>query len=189
MNTLDWRHIENGDKDAYSQAYIFYYKKLYNYGRKFTENEALIEDTIQELLMDLWNRKEKLSSIAFPHTYLLSAFRFNLFKKIKQDARMLAYTGAEPEPEFGAEHLIIKNESDAATRERLQQALQTLTPRQREAIFLRFYEELSYEEVAGVLDISVKATYKIVARALLELKDNLSLPMVTLLLLLRSARF
>jgi RNA polymerase sigma factor (sigma-70 family) len=71
----------------------------------------------------------------------------------------------------------------------LQQALNTLTPRQREAIFLRFYEELSYEEIAGVLDISTKATYKIVARALLQLKRSLSIPMVSLLLLLRTASF
>ncbi|MBS1563351.1 MAG: RNA polymerase sigma factor [Bacteroidetes bacterium] len=185
MNTSDWRHIEAGDKEAYSQAYIFYYKKFYNYGRKFTENEVLLEDTIQEILMDLWKNKERLSAIAFPHTYLFTAFRRLLFKKIKQDARFQHYL-AEAEPEFGPEHFIIREETDVLMRQRLRQALATLTARQREAIFLRFYEALSYEEVADIMNISVRATYKVVARALLELKQTLSLPMLSVLLLLRS---
>jgi RNA polymerase sigma factor (sigma-70 family) len=190
LSNPDWLHIEQGDKEAYSQAYIFYHKKLYNYGRKFTENEALLEDAVQEVLMDLWKNKERLSSISFPHTYLFSSFRFILFKKIKQESGIKAYTGISgTEPEFGADHLMIRNETDAALKQQLQQALNTLTPRQREAIFLRFYEELSYEEIAGVLDISTKATYKIVARALLQLKRSLSIPMVSLLLLLRSTSF
>ncbi len=187
LSTPDWLHIEQGDKEAYSQAYIFYHKKLYNYGRKFTENEALLEDAVQEALMDLWKNKERLSSISFPHTYLFSSFRHILFKKIKQESGIKAYSAiSDTEPEFGADHLMIRNETDAALKQRLQQALNTLTPRQREAIFLRFYEELSYEEIAGVLDISTKATYKIVARALLQLKRSLSIPMISLLLLLRT---
>ena len=41
------------------------------------------------------------------------------------------------------------------------------------------------EEVAEIMDISVKATYKIMSRALLQLKQTLSLPILTILLLLR----
>jgi RNA polymerase sigma factor (sigma-70 family) len=190
LSNLDWRHIEQGDKQAYSEAYVFYYKRFYNYGRKFTGDEALLEDAIQETLMDLWKNKERLSSITFPHTYLFSSFRHILFKKIKQDNRIGGYTDVpEADPEFGIDHLMIRNESDAALKQRLQKALNELTPRQREAIFLRFYEELSYEEVAEVLTISTKATYKIVARALLQLKSSLSLPMLSLLLLLRNTSF
>jgi len=91
------------------------------------------------------------------------------------------------EPEFGIEHLIIGREEQVTLRQQLHQSIQELTGRQREAIFLRFYEGLSYEEVAGVLGISVKATYKIMARALLRLKTRLSLPILTILLLLRNA--
>ncbi|MEJ7830747.1 MAG: sigma factor-like helix-turn-helix DNA-binding protein, partial [Segetibacter sp.] len=52
-------------------------------------------------------------------------------------------------------------------------ALKALTPHQREAIFLRFYQTLSYEEVAETLNISVKATYKIIARSLSALKESM----------------
>lgn len=60
----------------------------------------------------------------------------------------------------------------------------SLTARQREAVFLKFHENLSYEEIAEVMDISVKATYKLMAIALSELRDNLSQDHFMLLLVL-----
>lgn len=187
MTKLDWEHIKTGDQEAYSEAYVFYYRKLYNYGRKFTDNEALLEDVIQEVLMDLWRRRERLSSIEFPHTYILTAFRYTLLRRLKQHASMLGPASIpETAYEFGAEYLLIKKETEERLKQRLEAALQQLTARQREAIFLRFYENLSYDEVAGILGISTKATYKIVARALQQLKQGMGLPMATLLLLLRN---
>lgn len=181
-----WLHIKAGDKQAYAEAYTFYYKKLFNYGRKFTQDEFLVEDAIQEILLQLWTNRERLSSILSPETYLFSSFRYTLLRKIQQSRRHENLRdGFEPEPGFSAEHFIINKETDAAIQQQLLQAMRELTARQREAIFLRFYEGLSYEEVASVLNISVKATYKIMARALLQLKDKISISMVALLWLLR----
>ena len=70
---------------------------------------------------------------------------------------------------------MIKKELDNELRIRLKTALASLTDRQREAIFLKFYEGLSYEEVSAIMNISTKATYKIMARALGMLKENFGL--------------
>ena len=185
-----WLHISQGDKVAYSEFYIFYYKIFFNYGRKFTDDISLLEDALQECLMDIWTRREKLISIQTPHTYLFSAFRYILFRKIRQSARPWPYKpSGHTDPQFGIEHIIIKKEEESELNLKLQQAIGGLTNRQREAIFLRFYEGLSYEEVAEVLDISVKATYKIMARALLQLKETLSIPLLSILLLFRDTGF
>lgn len=181
-----WEQIGGGDQDAYARLYVFYYKQLYNYGRKFTSDVALLEDTLQEALLAVWTGRDRLHRVEKPHTYLLSSFRYSLFNKLRQSQRVryLAETDAG-EPDFGVDHLLIRQDIESGVRQRLEQALQTLTARQREAIFLRFYEGLSYEEVAEVMGISVKATYKLMSRALLQLKETLSLPILTLLLLLR----
>jgi RNA polymerase sigma factor (sigma-70 family) len=185
-----WLHISQGNKVAYSELYVFYYKIFFNYGRKFTDDISLLEDALQECLMDIWSRREKLVSIQTPHTYLFSAFRYTLFRKIRQSARLKVYNLSGPaDPQFGIEHIIIKKEEESELNLKLQQAIRELTSRQREAIFLRFYEGLSYEEVAEVLGISVKATYKIMARALLQLKETLSIPLLSILLLLRDTGF
>ena len=186
LEELNWHQIKDGNKEAYSQMYIFYYKKLYNYGRKFTADEALIEDTTQEVLLDAWKNRERFENIRSPHTYLFTAFRYGLFRNLKKQARQLGNVADDmPEPAFGAEHMLILREQDAAIRQRLEEAIAKLTPRQREAIFLRFYEGLPYEDVAEVLDVTIKASYKIVARAILSLKEYLNIWGPAVLLALR----
>ena len=98
---------------------------------------------------------------------------------------MLPQEEATDDPQFSAEINIIERETELVVQQSLQNAINELTPRQREAIFLRFYEGLSYEEVAEVLNISVKATYKIMARSLASLKDRLLLPLASILSLLK----
>lgn len=176
-----WLNISDGDKDAYSQLYVSYYKKFFNYGRKFTENIPLLEDAIQEILITVWTNRGNLQTITNPHTYYFTSFRNALFKKLNTN-KVNAVTG---EYEFSIDSILIREETDKELRQKLQTAINQLTPRQREAIYLRFYEGLSYEEVAAMLNISVKATYKIMARSLLHLRETLQLPYVSLLFLLR----
>jgi RNA polymerase sigma factor (sigma-70 family) len=175
MEKQTWQAIIEGNREVYAGWYTAYFKKLFNYGRKFTIDTELIEDAIQELFLDIWQRREKLLSIESPNSYIIASFRYILFKKIKQSGKQNA------EPLFDSHAMLIVQDSTLNEHEhqelyrQLRNALDTLTPRQREAIYLRFYEKLSYEEVASVLNISVKATYKIMARALESLKDKMGL--------------
>lgn len=172
MDNPDFKLIMNGDIDAYSGLYKEYYKRFYNYGRKFTTNIYLIEDSIQEVFLDLWKRRDKLSHVDSPNYYLYSSFRYVLIKKIRQHDKIVFSQSAEEEYEFSSEHVIVSNELNEELQSKLKKAIKTLTGRQLEAIFLMYYEGLSYKEVAAILNISVKATYKIMARSLLALKEK-----------------
>ena len=171
-----WTQIAEGDQQAYAEVYRFYYRRFYNYGMKFTRNEDLIEDSVQETLLTIWDKRHTLASIQFPGTYFYTAFRHILLGKLKQQQRLASDEFAHDEPAFAADQIMIARETEAATKDQLEKALATLTARQREAVFLRFYEGLSYEEVASVLNITTKATYKVMARALAQLKESLILP-------------
>jgi RNA polymerase sigma factor, sigma-70 family len=180
-----WANIETGDIKAYSEAYVFYYKKLYNYGRKFTQDISMIEDSVNEVFIMIWTNRQKLPAIRSPHSYIFASFRNNIFKKLKADKTICSLESAgETEIEFSIDTIIAKREADAARQLSVHKALAQLTTRQKEAIFLRFYEGLSYEEVAGIMNISVKATYKIMARALKDLKNILGISLFALLTLL-----
>lgn len=175
MDNPVFKHIMNGDIEAYSGLYKEYYKRFYNYGRKFTTNTYLIEDSIQEVFLDLWNRREKLSHVDSPNFYLYSSFRYVLIRKIRQHEKMVFNQSADEDYEFSSEHVIVNNELSEELQIKLQKAIKTLTGRQLEAIFLMYYEDLSYKEVASILNISVKATYKIMARSLLALKEKFTI--------------
>jgi RNA polymerase sigma factor (sigma-70 family) len=182
MDKEKWKNILEGDHAAYEQLYYEYFKKFYNYGKRFTPDTNLIEDSIQEVFLEIWSKREKILKIDAPNSYFFSAFRFILLEKMRQTNR-LASIQAEEEAEFSIELKIMEQEAHSIVRQKLEKALQSLTPRQREAVFLRFYEGLSYEDVASVLNISVKATYKIMARSLASLKDQIGRGLAPFILL------
>jgi RNA polymerase sigma factor (sigma-70 family) len=177
--------MENIPKSSkeYEELYKTYFKKFFNYGRKFTKDIYLIEDSIQEVFLDIWNKRQRSVEIESLNSYFFSSFRYNLFKKIKQGAQTLTLGDQDSEPEFSIEQKIIAEEITNEQFLKVHEGLKALTSRQREAIFLRFYEGLSFDEVATVLNITVKATYKIMARSLATLKDNVTLTVAYLMLL------
>ena len=181
-----WANIAVGDKKSYSEAYIFYYKKLFNYGKKITDDTAMIEDGINDVFIMIWTNRETLHKILSPQAYIFSCFRNNILRKIKS-ARLIYPSEEEHETgiQFSIDSIIVQRETDIGMKAGIEKALRQLTDRQREAIFLRFYEGLSYIEIAGVMDISVKATYKIMARALAQLKEIFSIPTVLLFTILK----
>jgi RNA polymerase sigma factor (sigma-70 family) len=188
MDKQIWQNILQGDHLAYKQLYYEYFKKFYNYGKKFTTDTALIEDSIQEVFLEIWNKKEKMMQIESPNSYFFSAFRFILLEKIQQSKRSIQANYSEEDIGFSPELQIIARETDRQLQQKLAEALVSLTPRQREAIFLRFYEGLSYEEVANVLNITVKATYKIMGRSLTSLKDHIGSSLMAASLLVQLCR-
>ncbi|MBZ4188824.1 RNA polymerase sigma factor [Niabella beijingensis] len=182
---ISWTGIEVGDKDAYSDAYRQLYERFYNYGVKLVKDDGLVEDAIQEVLLLLWVNREGLRLIKNPDGYYYVLFRRALGKRVEALTKTKTIDGTEFDPEFPADVVIIKQETDQALREKLITAINTLSSRQREALFLRFYEGFSYEETAAVLGISVKATYKLMARSLLALRERVSVPLVYIFFLLK----
>ena len=176
-----WRRIAQDDREAYEIMYRYYFARFYNYGKKFVADSALIEDATQEALLIIWEKRASIQELRFANTYFYTTFRNILLTKIKQKRPDLLPLDPLEEPGFNAEQLLLQKEADEQVKGKLDKAIQGLTPRQREAIFLRFYEELSYEEVALVLNITTKATYKVVARALSSLKEILVYPSLVIL--------
>lgn len=180
MTNEDWVNIFN-DGESYSKLYTDYYKKFYNYGKKFTSNTSLIEDSVQEVFLEIWLKKHKLLQVNSINSYFFASFRYILFRKIKEEKKIVSNDGIEGEASFSVDSLLISREVNNEQQARLKTAFEALTPHQREAIFLRFYQNLSYEEVAQVLNISVKATYKIMARSLSALKSRMLIALALLL--------
>jgi len=179
--------MKAGNRDALKELYLEYSNKLYNYGAKFTADKDLIRDVIQELFIHLWERRAYLGNPQDVKNYLFKSFRSAIFKKLARSQRLESLGDAE-DYAFRVsismeDHLVVEEDQEAIKR-RIQASLNRLTSRQREVIFLKFYEGLSYAEIADVLDISVKGSYKLMARALEVLRDHLGQQDMMLLLLL-----
>ena len=174
-HTIDettWEAFRNGSKEAYATIFRRFYPALVNYGRKFCDGQEVVEDCAQEQLLQFWMMRHKLGSVQQLPCYLFVSFRNQLFKNIRSARRMTVETIDAPEFEFelSADQMMINEEHIYEQSISLRNAMKQLTGRQKEALFFRFYENMSYEEIATVLDISTKALYKLMARSLSELR-------------------
>ena len=83
-DSLLWLNFKNGDGDALSELMRRYFRSLLQYGTKFTKNKSLIEDTIQDLFLELLERKAYLSTPASVKNYLFKALRNNLIRAVNK---------------------------------------------------------------------------------------------------------
>lgn len=170
-----WKKFQlEGDEKSLSVIYSRYFDQLYHYGSRFTTDNTIVEDCIQELFIKLIRNRQNLSVPASVKNYLFKAFRSFIFDKMESQKKYKTgeineMTGFELEP--SAEPGIFSQEEPTERQKKLQHAMQQLTARQREAIYLKYAAGFSYPEIAAMLSLTQKATYKLVARAIGTLRS------------------
>jgi len=173
-----WRSFLNGDDKSFSAIYERHISSLLSYGYKLSHNRELVRDCIQEIFIDLFSKKEKLSAnIKNLKAYLFVALRNNLIKKIAQRRKqeILEIKKGREENIFNVEYShqyqLIELEVSNEIKSKLNAAVNSLSSRQKEIIYLKFNEELDYKEISDILKISVESSRKLLHRALLSLRE------------------
>lgn len=172
-----WQAFKKHNKRAFELLYKKYAKPLYNYGRHISGDHNLTKDCLQDLFTELWNSRQRLSDVNAVKYYLFKIFRRKLMEAIKQRRKFIwdadEHIPLDFEIELSFESQLISSQMKAEQREKIQQALNQLTKRQKEAIFLKFYQNLSYTEIASTLSLTVNAVYNIMSKAFHILKEAL----------------
>lgn len=178
-----WRLFREGDEDAYSELAQRYYAKLIHYGQKFTPDRQLVEDALQDVLVRLWLSRRTISDTPSVKFYLLKAFRHQLFKVMQKFPRNpdVQEDIGEYYLEFSVEELYIQQESDLKVQNEVGERLAHLPLRQREVIYLRFFQGLTLDEIADLLAIRTQSVSNLIQRALANLRE--SWPIIVLLVL------
>jgi RNA polymerase sigma factor (sigma-70 family) len=169
-----WGNLKRGDKNALAFFYTKYLKNLYNYGMKVCQDAGLTEDSIQDLFIGIWSSHSRLGDVTHVKSYLYKSLRTKILYKLSLQARtplkdIDSFTFALSHT---SHYLTQRVNSDVS--EKIRQYIDTLTPKQKEAIFLIYYEELSYEEAAVVMDLRVKTVYNLIHLAISRLRQNRS---------------
>jgi RNA polymerase sigma factor (sigma-70 family) len=187
-NNFLWESIIQGDQQSYGELYELYADILFRYGLRYTADTATIKDCIQDLFTDLYHYRRNLASSVNIRFYLLRSFRRKLHQALKKTARE---GGAAEEDYFSityeldAEQRMIAAEQQEETLRLLVRELNALPARQKEVLFLKFNCNLSYEEVAGIMKISVPTCRTLAYRAFRQLRTNMEkVPVLPFLILL-----
>jgi len=168
-----WLRFREGSEQAFSELSQRYYRTLIHYGLKFTCDIQTIEDSLQELLIRLWINRGNLKETPSVKFYLIKSFRHQLFLTFrkKHDYTQLS---EELEPfyaDYSSEENYIRQESDLIFSNQVKGILDQLPPRQREVIFLRFFHNLSLEEISSLLSINPQSVANIVQRSFHKLRE------------------
>ncbi|RWY54280.1 RNA polymerase sigma factor [Mucilaginibacter gilvus] len=144
---------------------------MYKYGSRFINNPDFVKDCIQDVFFELWNRREKIRQAECVKSYLYKALRLRIFReKSKWTQTDAIENNYEFMIEFDVESTIISQEVSHEICCKLQVMLGALPKRQKEILYLRFYEGMSQEKIAEVMDINRQSVYNLMHEAILGLR-------------------
>lgn len=181
-----WQRFVDGDRAAFEYLVQTHYTALFDYGLKFTADREKVKDHIHDLFTTLWDRRKHLSEVDQIKPYLLKSIRNRLFKSFRRSEVLLDIDDYEEQvfPDESMEMQIISQESVLERERKITFVLGQLTRRQREIIHLKFYEDLSNEEIADILLISRGAVANLLYQTLKLLKEKWKLPLYGFLFIL-----
>lgn len=174
-----WRHFRNGDPAALTRIFNENYDSLYFYGKRLVADEDMVKDCVQNLFLKMWVARHKLMAVKSIRPYLLKSLRRHIGDQMSSQTRQRVcheqFTG-EFEVTFSHEDFLIALQTSQDQSEALVRSLNGLPARQREAIFLRFYEELDYEKIAEVMSLNIQSVRNLIYQSLKTIKGQLSVP-------------
>ncbi|MVM35316.1 sigma-70 family RNA polymerase sigma factor [Spirosoma sp. HMF4905] len=174
-----WLRFKADDKNAFDQLVEARYRLLFNYATRFTKDRALIKDCVQDLFLELWNRRKAIADTPYVTIYLIKALRNNLLRKLRREMnwRSTIEEGIESETiladNLTAENEWIAGETLINTEQRLRRAVSQLPKRQQEVVFLKFYEGLSNDDIAQVMAVEKQTVANFLYRAMSQLRSFL----------------
>ncbi|MGV3604566.1 MAG: RNA polymerase sigma factor [Dyadobacter fermentans] len=177
MNPNDtdiWKAFRNGDKAAFEQLLVRYYRAMFDYGLRFQPDEEQLRDDLHDLMITLWERRGHLNETSNLKFYLFKALRNQILNGKRSQRLFVDHEGvAEAELHSPESPLPDFAEVEATQRQttQIQQVIAKLSRRQQEILHLKFFEELSNEQIAELLQISRAATANLLYTALRSFKD------------------
>jgi len=171
-----WEDFRKGENFALSHIYFQHIQMLYRYGKKFSSDDELIKDTIQDLFFDLIRTRENLGETDNICFYLMASFRRKLVKSSNKKI-LLQYSGDEEltaEIVYSAEHDLIGREELSQREQAVKKALAELSPKQREILYYKFICNFDYDQICEIMKLQYDSARKQVSRALKAMKEILS---------------
>lgn len=192
-DSLQWEAFTKGGEKAFDYLYDKFFFILYDYALRFSKDEDLIKDCIQELFIELWEKRNNLNAVLSVRSYLYVALRRKLVRHLSNQSKFVSHSLA---PDFNIvlshENLLAQKELQEEIQSKLLHLFNSLSARQKEALFLKFYKNLSYQEIATIMSFSdPRYARQLIYRTLDDLrnllhksKTNISLPVALSCLLL-----
>lgn len=179
-----WQQSQAGDSLAFCQLADRQYRTLFNYATSYTSDREFIKDSIQELLIHIWEKRETIH-IQYVSIYFLKALRNQLLQEFRRsnNARQLLDIDDidEPSDYQTIETEIEKNEIHSKNQVMVRTAINDLPRRQKEAVFLKYFEGMDNEQIADFMHVNRQSVANLLFKAISALKSAIPVSHILLL--------
>ena len=182
---IKWKLFLEGDDQAYSWIYTHYIQVLYNYGLQITPDSEIVKDCIQDVFVKIYKAKKKLTVPQNPKVYLMIALKNNIYNTFNQERlqKNYAFSLYQTEEQLTVKNEFIDQEARHEEMNNIKRMMKILTPRQREVIYYRFIEELSYDEICQIMGLNYQSAYNLLQRSLQKIREAYGVTGIWMLIL------
>lgn len=171
-----WQDFLAGEVRAFEKLMSDNFRLLFRYGSKFSKDRELVKDSIQDLFLILWEKRDNLNPDAAVKPYLMASLRRLMHRQVSSRT----WVGGEAlqeeddyfEIEFSVEDDYIRNEATHSRAHHLQKLINALPRRQKEVVYLKFFQELNREQIAEVMAVSPQTVSNLLQIAIRHLKTH-----------------
>jgi RNA polymerase sigma factor (sigma-70 family) len=169
-----WKSFILGNNDAFELLVNGIYPSLFQYGCKFSRDPEMIKDCIQDVFLRVWESRANLNHSIPPMPYLFASLRRQLHQQVTRNAgAAMDYWETEYfEAVFTVEDAMISSEASKELSDRFAALLNGLPSRQKEIVLLKFFENLSREEIAATMQITPQSVSNTLQKSLNWLRNN-----------------
>lgn len=169
-----WKGLKEGSEWAFSNLFERYFRSMINYGNSLMSHSDKVQDCVQDVFVDIWLYRHSLQDNVVVKAYLLSSLRKRIARLYERD-HIFRQSASIEELEFlldfSIEEKLIHDEITASKVSHLNKLLNELPSRQKEALYLRYHQGLSVEQIAEALVINYQSANNLIYRALQHLRD------------------
>ena len=165
--------LRHGDESAFDTIFRTWYPSLVRASESVVRSRAVAEEIVQDVMLELWKRRESLAPDSSPQAYLFQSTRNRSLNHVRHErvAKQGEPYATRPEAVDSAAHShIVEDEMRVAVR----RAIDGLPDRCREVFELSRMHGLKYSEIAVALGISIKTVEAQMGKALKVLREELA---------------
>ena len=186
-----WNDYQSGDMYALANIMQGYYSDLFHWGLRLHGEREFVKDCIQDMFVNLWKTQQSagaahagaahagaLGPVSNVRSYLLVALKTRILRELsKKHVTHQSMLSDEYSfsVEFSSDLRLIDEEHEIYQVRKLEGVLNSLSGRQKELIYLRFYQSLSFEQIAEVMNLSRQSVYNLLQKSLGSLRKHYDL--------------
>ena len=173
-----WKMLKGGNDASLIALYNRFFNLLGSYGYQFTKDNALIEDSIQDLFIDLNVNRKQLPEIKYSvKSYLIKSIKYKILQYLRNDNKKIAAHREsnffEFDYVFSIEHNIISKQVLEEQKQRLENATGKLTSRQREALYYYYNEQMSFEQIKDIMGLTnIKSVRNLIYKSISRIRSH-----------------